>query len=35
MGGFEQPFLMAYAFALGEVVGSFLNVLVYRLPREM
>ena len=35
MGGFEQPFLMAYAFALGAVVGSFLNVLVYRLPREM
>ena len=35
MCGFEQPFLMAYAFALGAVVGSFLNVLVYRLPREM
>ena len=35
MGGFEQPFLMTYTFALGAVVGSFLNVLVYRLPREM
>lgn len=35
MDGFEQPFLMTYAFALGAVVGSFLNVLVYRLPREM
>jgi leader peptidase (prepilin peptidase)/N-methyltransferase len=35
MDGFEQPFLMTYAFALGAVVGSFLNVLIYRLPREM
>ena len=35
MDGFEQPFLMVYTFALGAVVGSFLNVLIYRLPREM
>ncbi len=35
MDGFEQPFLIAYAFALGAVVGSFLNVLIYRLPREV
>jgi leader peptidase (prepilin peptidase)/N-methyltransferase len=32
-----QPLLMVYAFAFawGAVVGSFLNVLVYRLPREI
>ena len=32
-----QPLVMVYtfAFASGAVVGSFLNVLVYRLPREI
>lgn len=35
MGGIEQPFLMAYVFVFGAAVGSFLNVLIYRLPREI
>ena len=35
MGDFEQPFVMAFAFAFGAVVGSFLNVIIYRLPREI
>lgn len=32
-----QPLVMVYtfAFACGAVVGSFLNVLIYRLPREI
>ena len=32
-----QPYVMVYsiAFAWGAVVGSFLNVLIYRLPREI
>lgn len=35
MGGIEQPFVMAYVFLFGAAVGSFLNVIVYRLPREI
>ena len=37
MDVFAQPFVMVYtlAFVWGAVVGSFLNVLVYRLPREI
>jgi leader peptidase (prepilin peptidase)/N-methyltransferase len=35
MGGIEQPFVMAYVFVFGAAVGSFLNVIVYRLPREI
>jgi leader peptidase (prepilin peptidase)/N-methyltransferase len=35
MDEFVQPLLTIYTFALGAVVGSFLNVLIYRLPREM
>jgi leader peptidase (prepilin peptidase)/N-methyltransferase len=35
MDVFVQPLLTIYTFALGAVVGSFLNVLIYRLPREM
>ncbi len=37
MDVFAQPLVMVYAFAFvwGTVVGSFLNVLVYRLPREI
>ena len=37
MDVFSQPLVMIYAFAFvwGAVVGSFLNVLVYRLPREI
>ena len=35
MASWPQPFLMIYAFALGAVVGSFLNVLIYRVPRRM
>ena len=35
MASWPQPFLMVYAFALGAVVGSFLNVLIYRVPRRM
>ena len=32
-----QPLVMVYAFAFasGAVLGSFLNVLIYRLPREI
>jgi leader peptidase (prepilin peptidase)/N-methyltransferase len=29
-----DPFVTLYAFALGAVVGSFLNVVIYRVPRE-
>ena len=37
MDVFAQPFVMVYTltFVWGAVVGSFLNVLVYRLPREI
>jgi leader peptidase (prepilin peptidase)/N-methyltransferase len=35
MDGIEQPIVIAYVFVLGAVVGSFLNVVVYRLPREV
>jgi leader peptidase (prepilin peptidase)/N-methyltransferase len=35
MDGIEQPVVMAFVFVLGAVVGSFLNVVVYRLPREI
>lgn len=28
-------FVMSYIFAVGAVVGSFLNVLIYRLPRRL
>ena len=37
MDVFAQPLVMFYAFAFawGAVVGSFLNVLIYRLPREI
>ncbi len=35
MASWPQPFLIVYAFALGAVVGSFLNVLIYRVPRRM
>jgi leader peptidase (prepilin peptidase)/N-methyltransferase len=34
MSSWPQPFLTAYVFAVGAVVGSFLNVLVYRVPRR-
>src|SRR4029077_3746335 len=37
---FERPmmhpaFLLVWLFVLGTIVGSFLNVVVYRLPRGM
>jgi leader peptidase (prepilin peptidase)/N-methyltransferase len=35
MDVFTQPLVTVYAFAVGAVVGSFLNVLIYRLPREI
>lgn len=35
MDGVVQPVVMAYVFVFGAAVGSFLNVLVYRLPREI
>lgn len=35
MASWPQPFLMIYAFVVGSVVGSFLNVLIYRVPRRM
>ncbi len=34
MAQWPQPFLMLYAFAVGAVVGSFLNVVIWRLPRR-
>jgi leader peptidase (prepilin peptidase)/N-methyltransferase len=30
-----QPILILYAFVLGAVVGSFLNVVIYRVPRRL
>jgi leader peptidase (prepilin peptidase)/N-methyltransferase len=35
MFDWPQPFLMLYAFAIGAVVGSFLNVVIHRVPRRM
>jgi leader peptidase (prepilin peptidase)/N-methyltransferase len=35
MASWPQPFLIAYAFTIGAVVGSFLNVLIYRVPRRL
>ena len=34
MDWWTQPFVMLYVFAFGTVVGSFLNVVIYRLPRQ-
>jgi leader peptidase (prepilin peptidase)/N-methyltransferase len=31
--GFAPELLTAFAFALGLVVGSFLNVVIHRVPR--
>ena len=35
MFDWPQPFLIAYVFAIGAVMGSFLNVVIYRVPRRM
>lgn len=35
MEAWTQPILIVYAFVLGAVVGSFLNVVIYRVPRRM
>jgi leader peptidase (prepilin peptidase)/N-methyltransferase len=35
MDGWIQPLLIVEAFVLGAVVGSFLNVVIYRVPRRM
>lgn len=35
MDVFTQPFVTVYVFVVGAAVGSFLNVLIYRLPREI
>ena len=34
MAWWTQPFVMLYVFVFGAVVGSFLNVVIYRLPRQ-
>lgn len=34
MAAIPQPFLIAYVFVVGAVVGSFLNVVIYRVPRR-
>jgi leader peptidase (prepilin peptidase)/N-methyltransferase len=31
----QNPLILAFAFLVGLTVGSFLNVVIYRLPREM
>ena len=35
MVGWTHPLLIVYAFVLGAVVGSFLNVVIYRVPRRL
>jgi leader peptidase (prepilin peptidase)/N-methyltransferase len=35
MSGWLQPIVNLYAFILGAVVGSFLNVVIYRVPRGL
>jgi leader peptidase (prepilin peptidase)/N-methyltransferase len=35
MASWPQPLVIVYAFAVGAVVGSFLNVLIWRVPRRM
>jgi len=35
MAGWTHPLLIVYAFVLGAVVGSFLNVVIYRVPRRL
>jgi leader peptidase (prepilin peptidase)/N-methyltransferase len=35
MAGDAQPFVIAYAFIVGTVVGSFLNVVIHRVPRGL
>ena len=35
METWPQPFVMLYAFAVGSVVGSFLNVVIHRVPRRL
>ena len=31
----EEPLVMLWVFAFGAIVGSFLNVVIYRLPRDI
>ena len=35
MPEWNQPILIFYAFILGAVVGSFLNVVIHRVPRRL
>ncbi|HOC43100.1 MAG TPA: A24 family peptidase [Thermoanaerobaculales bacterium] len=35
MASWPQPLVIVYALAVGAVVGSFLNVLIWRVPRGM
>jgi leader peptidase (prepilin peptidase)/N-methyltransferase len=34
MADWMRPYLVVYVFAVGAVVGSFLNVVIYRVPRR-